>query len=45
MLLMQGRVWPDMSALPEFDEKPWPDVPDKWLQLIPLIEPEYQFTE
>lgn len=41
----KGRVWPDMSALPEFDEKPWPDVPDKWLQLIPLIEPEYQFTE
>ena len=41
----KGRVWPDMSALPEFDEKPWPDVPDKWLQLIPLIESEYQFTE
>ena len=41
----KGRVWPDMSALPEFDEKPWPDVPDKWRQLIPLIESEYQFTE
>ena len=41
----KGRVWPDMSALPEFDEKPWPDVPDKWLRLIPLIESEYQFTE
>ena len=41
----KGRVWPDMSALPEFDAKPWPDVPDKWLQLIPLIESEYQFTK
>ena len=41
----KGRVWPDMSALPEFDEKPWSDVPDKWLRLIPLIESEYQFTE
>lgn len=41
----KGRVWPDMSALPEFDEKPWPDVPDKWLRLTPLIESEYQFTE
>lgn len=41
----KGRVWPDMSPLPEFDERPWPDVPDKWLRLIPLIEPEYQFTE
>lgn len=38
-------VWPDMSALPEFDAKPWPDVPDKWLRLIPLIESEYQFTK
>lgn len=34
-----------MSALPEFDAKPWPDVPDKWLRLIPLIESEYQFTK
>ena len=39
------KISRDMSALTEFDEKPWPDVPDKWLQLIPLIEPEYQFTE
>lgn len=41
----KGRVWPDMSALPEFDEKPWPDVPDKWLRLAGLIEPTYQFNE
>lgn len=37
----KGRVWPDMGQLPEFDERPWPDVPDKWLRLIPLIESEY----
>ena len=37
----KGRVWPDMSQLPEFDERPWPDVPDRWLRLIPLIDPEY----
>ncbi|WP_240544381.1 hypothetical protein [Bifidobacterium sp. SO4] len=41
----KGRVWPDMSVLPEFNERPWPDVPGKWLDLIPLIEPEYEFTE
>lgn len=37
----KGHVWPDMSALPEFDAKPWPDVPAKWVRLIPLVEPEY----
>lgn len=37
----KGRVWPDMGQLPEFDERPWPDVPDRWLRLIPLIDPEY----
>ena len=37
----KGRVWPDMGQLPEFDERPWPDVPDRWLRLIPLIGPEY----
>lgn len=40
----KGRVWPDMGQLPEFDERPWPDVPDKWLRLIPLIDPEYPGT-
>lgn len=37
----KGRVWPDVGQLPEFDERPWPDVPDRWLRLIPLIDPEY----
>ena len=40
----KGRVWPDMGQLPEFDERPWPDVPDRWLRLIPLIDPEYPGT-
>lgn len=39
------NTWPDSTTLPEFDAKPWPDVPDKWLRLIPLIESEYQFTK
>lgn len=37
----RGQVWPDMSPLPEFDEHPWPDVPDRWLAMIPLIDSEY----
>ncbi|QSY58715.1 hypothetical protein BLI708_00250 [Bifidobacterium imperatoris] len=41
----KGAAWPDSTTLPEFDSKPWPDVPAKWLKLIPLVEPEYEFTE
>lgn len=36
-------TWPDDDThkLPEFDEEAYPDVPGRWLSLIPLIEPEY----
>ena len=39
------NTWPDSTTLPEFDEQAWPEVPDQWLQLMDLLEPEYQFTE
>lgn len=39
------NTWPDSTTLPEFDEQAWPEVPDQWLQLMDLLEPEYQFTK
>ncbi|MDF7641744.1 PD-(D/E)XK nuclease family protein [Bifidobacterium sp. ESL0784] len=36
-------TWPDSDQLGlGIDEKPRPEVPEKWRQLIPLLEPTYQ---
>ncbi|WEV68737.1 hypothetical protein OZX73_05445 [Bifidobacterium sp. ESL0775] len=36
-------TWPDNDQLGlGIDEKPRPEVPEKWRQLIPLLEPTYQ---
>lgn len=41
----QCGTWPDSGLGPEYaaieQRAPIPTVPDKWVQLIPLIEPEY----
>lgn len=39
------QSWPDSGLLSEFDTEPGPAVPDRWLKLVPLIEPAYRFDD